>query len=126
MLGARLEPWLLITDWPVTDEASALHVLRMDRQCWTVADSFQFTKACLGWEAVRLLDWTGICTLVTLAWVAAGFLYGYVKGWGWHRSARLANACGAILVTKHGCANFMPTLPEVEAFMAAQQPLPSD
>jgi len=75
VLGVRLEPWLLITDWPVTDEASALHVLRMDRQCWTVADSFQFTKACLGWEAVRLLDWTGICTLVTLAWVAAGFLY---------------------------------------------------
>ncbi|WP_240550205.1 5-dehydro-2-deoxygluconokinase [Candidatus Roseilinea sp. NK_OTU-006] len=47
---------------------------------------------------------------------AAGFLYGYVHGWGWHRSARLANACGAILVTKHGCANFMPTLEEAMAF----------
>ncbi len=48
---------------------------------------------------------------------AAGFLYGYVKGWGWHKSARLGNACGAIVVTKHGCANFMPTYPEVMAFV---------
>lgn len=49
---------------------------------------------------------------------AAGFLYGYVKGWGWYKSARLANACGAIVVTKHGCANFTPTMAEVEAFVA--------
>ena len=48
----------------------------------------------------------------------AGFLYGRVNGWDWYRSARLGNACGAIVVTKHGCANFMPTLPEVEAFVA--------
>lgn len=48
----------------------------------------------------------------------AGFLYGYVKGWDWYKSARLGNACGAIVVTQHGCANFMPTLPEVEAFVA--------
>ncbi len=49
----------------------------------------------------------------------AGFLYGLVRDWGWYRSARLGNACGAIVVTKHGCANFMPTLPEVDAFVAA-------
>jgi 5-dehydro-2-deoxygluconokinase len=48
---------------------------------------------------------------------AAGFLYGYVKEWGWYKSARLANACGAIVVTKHGCANFTPTMAEVEAFV---------
>ncbi len=48
----------------------------------------------------------------------AGFLYGYVRGWDWHACARLGNACGAIVVTRHGCANFMPTLPEVEAFAA--------
>jgi 5-dehydro-2-deoxygluconokinase len=49
---------------------------------------------------------------------ASGFLYGHVKGWGWYKSARLGNACGAIIVTKHGCANFTPTLAEVEAFVA--------
>jgi len=47
-----------------------------------------------------------------------GFLYGYVNGWDWYRAARLGNACGAIVVTKHGCANFMPTMAEVEAFAA--------
>lgn len=47
----------------------------------------------------------------------AGFLYGYIKGWEWYRAARLGNACGAIVVTKHGCANFMPTLDEVMAFV---------
>lgn len=50
----------------------------------------------------------------------AGFLYGYINGWGWQKSARLGNACGAIVVTKHGCANFMPTLEEVTAFAAAR------
>lgn len=48
---------------------------------------------------------------------ASGFLYGYIKGWGWYKSARLANACGAIVVTKHGCANFMPTMDEIEEFV---------
>lgn len=48
---------------------------------------------------------------------ASGFLYGLVNGWDWYRTARLANACGAILVTKHGCANFMPTYEEVMTFI---------
>jgi 5-dehydro-2-deoxygluconokinase len=49
---------------------------------------------------------------------AAGFLYGLRKKWSLYRCARLGNACGAILVTKHGCATFMPTMAEVEAFTA--------
>ncbi len=48
---------------------------------------------------------------------AAGFLYGYVNGWDWRKAARLGNACGAIVVTRHGCANFMPTFEEVTAFV---------
>ncbi len=47
---------------------------------------------------------------------AAGFIFGYVKGWPLYRSARLGNACGAIVVTRHGCANFMPTMLEVRQF----------
>jgi 5-dehydro-2-deoxygluconokinase len=50
---------------------------------------------------------------------AAGFLYGYVKGWSWYDAARLGNACGAIVVTRHGCANFMPTLAEATALAEA-------
>ncbi len=48
---------------------------------------------------------------------ASGLLYGLVNGWDWYKAARLANACGAILVTKHGCANFMPTHEEVMTFI---------
>ena len=48
---------------------------------------------------------------------AAGFLYGYVNHWGWYKSARLGNACGAIVVTEHGCANFMPTYDQVMSFI---------
>ena len=47
----------------------------MYRQRWAVEESFKFTKTCLGWEEVQLLDLTAIRTLVALAWVAAGFLY---------------------------------------------------
>jgi 5-dehydro-2-deoxygluconokinase len=51
---------------------------------------------------------------------ASGFLYGYLQGWTLERAARMGNACGAIVVTRHGCANFMPTLDEVGAFVAAR------
>lgn len=49
---------------------------------------------------------------------ASGFIYGILNGWSAEKSARFGNATGAIVVTRHGCANFMPTLPEVEAFVA--------
>ncbi len=48
---------------------------------------------------------------------ASGLLYGVVRGWDWYKAARLGNACGAIVVTRHGCANFMPTNEEVMAFV---------
>jgi len=33
---SSMQPWLLVTDWPVTDEQSALRILRMYRQRWAV------------------------------------------------------------------------------------------
>ena len=47
----------------------------------------------------------------------AGFLYGYVKNWGLYQAARLGNACGAIVVTRHGCSISMPTYQEVMEFV---------
>jgi 5-dehydro-2-deoxygluconokinase len=38
---------------------------------------------------------------------AAGFIYGLVAGWDYSKAARMGNAGGAIVVTRHGCANFM-------------------
>jgi len=51
---------------------------------------------------------------------ASGFLYGYLQGWTLERAARMGNACGAIVVTRHGCANFMPTFDEVSAFVSSR------
>lgn len=48
---------------------------------------------------------------------ASGLIYGFVNGWNWHKSARFGNACGAIVVTRHGCANFMPVEDEVNEFV---------
>lgn len=49
---------------------------------------------------------------------ASGLLYGRTQGWNWYKSGRFANACGAIVVTRHGCGTAMPTVAEVEAFVA--------
>jgi len=48
---------------------------------------------------------------------ASGLIYGYLKGWDWYKAARVGNACGAIVVTRHGCANFMAYEEEVLAFV---------
>jgi 5-dehydro-2-deoxygluconokinase len=48
---------------------------------------------------------------------ASGFLYGYLNGWGWQKAARMGAATGAIVVTRQGCANDMPTLAETLAFV---------
>ena len=49
---------------------------------------------------------------------AGGFVYGWVRGWGLYKAARLGNAAGAIVVTRHACANSMPTMDEVQEFVA--------
>lgn len=51
---------------------------------------------------------------------ASGFIFGYLSGWPLFKSCRLGNACGAILVTQHGCSNFSPTMDEVMSFTYSQ------
>lgn len=51
---------------------------------------------------------------------ASGFIYGYLQGWGWAKAARMGNATGAIVVTRQGCANDMPTLAEALALIDQQ------
>ena len=51
---------------------------------------------------------------------ASGLIYGWSKGWEWDKSARFANACGAIVVTRHGCARAMPYVNEVEEFIESK------
>jgi 5-dehydro-2-deoxygluconokinase len=47
----------------------------------------------------------------------AGFLSGWLRGESLERCCRLANACGAIVVSRHGCAPAMPTAAELEHFL---------
>jgi 5-dehydro-2-deoxygluconokinase len=48
---------------------------------------------------------------------AAGFIYGLVKDWGFYKAVRMGNAGGAIVVTRHGCANFMAYEEEAMKFI---------
>ena len=51
---------------------------------------------------------------------AGGFLYGILNGWDLYKSCRMGNASGAQVVTKKGCANFMPTLEESMSFIKSK------
>lgn len=51
---------------------------------------------------------------------ASGFIYGYLQGWDWYKAGRMGNATGAIVVTRQGCANDMPTYPEAITLVESQ------
>lgn len=48
---------------------------------------------------------------------ASGFIYGYRKRWIWYSCARMGNACGALVVTRHGCSKALPYEQEVLDFI---------
>jgi 5-dehydro-2-deoxygluconokinase len=48
----------------------------------------------------------------------SGFLRGWLRGSTLERCCELANAAGAIVVSRHGCAPAMPTWAEIEYFLA--------
>ena len=53
----------------------------------------------------------------------SGFLRGWVDGKSWADCGALGNACGAIVVTRHGCTPAMPAPAEIEYFRTSS-PLP--
>jgi 5-dehydro-2-deoxygluconokinase len=48
-----------------------------------------------------------------------GFLRGWLRDEPIEQCCRFGNACGAIVVSRHGCAPAMPTWPELELFFAS-------
>ena len=58
------------------------------------------------------------------------FISGFLRGWlneeGYEQSLRYANACGALVVSRHGCTPAMPTREELDYYLdnAAQIPRP--
>jgi 5-dehydro-2-deoxygluconokinase len=51
-----------------------------------------------------------------------GFMAGLLRGWlrdeGWERACTYANACGALVVSRHGCAPAMPSWAEMVEFLS--------
>ncbi|TMH22174.1 MAG: 5-dehydro-2-deoxygluconokinase family protein [Betaproteobacteria bacterium] len=55
---------------------------------------------------------------------SAGFLSGWVPGEDYEQCSRYANACGALVVSRHGCAPAMPTRIELDYYLANTQSIP--
>ena len=55
---------------------------------------------------------------------SSGFLSGWVRGEDYAACARYANACGALVVSRHGCAPAMPTRIELDHFLAHAADIP--
>jgi 5-dehydro-2-deoxygluconokinase len=51
---------------------------------------------------------------------ASGLIFGYLQGWDWYKAGRFANACGALVVTRHGCSKAMPYQSEVNEFIVGK------
>lgn len=56
---------------------------------------------------------------------AAGFLSGWLRDQDHTRCAELANACGALVVSRHGCAPAMPTPAELDYFLQSAKDAPA-
>ena len=55
---------------------------------------------------------------------SAGFLSGWVRGENYDECCRYANACGALVVSRHGCAPAMPTRVELDHYLANAERIP--
>jgi 5-dehydro-2-deoxygluconokinase len=55
---------------------------------------------------------------------SAGFLSGWVKGEDYGACTRYANASGALVVSRHGCAPAMPTRVELDHYLANAERIP--
>jgi 5-dehydro-2-deoxygluconokinase len=55
---------------------------------------------------------------------SAGFLSGWVRGEDYDACCRYANACGALVVSRHGCAPAMPTRVELDYYLAHAAEIP--
>lgn len=77
-----------------------------------------------GWQSVKLH--TGVCVDVLNVLGAgdafmSGLLRGYLNDESWDDACRYANACGALVVSRHGCAPAMPTYYELNDYLHRMQ-----
>jgi 5-dehydro-2-deoxygluconokinase len=80
-----------------------------------VPDRIEDAPTCAG-ERVEVLNVLGAGDAF-----AAGLLTGLLRGEGFEAAARLANACGAIVVSRHACAPAMPTPSELAHWFSGRR-----
>jgi len=54
----------------------------------------------------------------------SGFLRGWINDEGYEQALRYANACGALVVSRHGCTPAMPTRDELDYYLANSEKIP--
>lgn len=54
----------------------------------------------------------------------SGLLRGYINNESWQQSCRYANACGALVVSRHGCAPAMPSAEELDDYLSRVESVP--
>ncbi|KFA97107.1 bifunctional 5-dehydro-2-deoxygluconokinase/5-dehydro-2-deoxyphosphogluconate aldolase [Vibrio sp. ER1A] len=54
----------------------------------------------------------------------SGLLRGYLNEESWQRACDYANACGALVVSRHGCAPAMPSKEELDDYLARAEQVP--
>ena len=54
----------------------------------------------------------------------SGFLHGWLEGESWETCAKYGNACGGLVVSRHGCTPAMPTKPELNDYLARSDSVP--
>jgi len=73
------------------------------------------------WEQTKLQSGVRVEVLNVLG-AGDAFMSGLLRGWlndeGWEQACRYANACGALVVSRHGCAPAMPTKAELDDFLS--------
>lgn len=73
------------------------------------------------WEQTTLQSGVRVEVLNVLG-AGDAFMSGLLRGWlndeGWQQACRYANACGALVVSRHGCAPAMPTKAELDDYLS--------
>lgn len=80
-----------------------------------------------GWGQVKLHSGVRVDVLNVLGAGDAfmsGLLRGYLNDEGWDQACRYANACGALVVSRHGCAPAMPTKAELDDYLSRDTQVP--
>lgn len=72
--------WVLLTNLPVESLEQAQHVIALYVLRWSIEEVFAWMKTTLDWEAVQVLDFEAVRTLVAYAFIAAVFVFELMEG----------------------------------------------